>query len=377
MLKNPLQEGLHDFGVRLLIVLLALAAAIFIAEKTYALLQSFSNVILIFFLAWLIAFLLSPAADALEQHGVPRGLAVLIVYGGLFLILALASGLLTPLLLEQGRALERQIPEDLVEVLTFLGGLEATLGQWGISLDIDQLLDVRNVLEQVQQWGTVILQNTLRVVTSVTGVVSNLLLILIISVYIMLEGRQVGLGIGRVLPPGWRDEWTLLRQTVNQSFGGFVRGQITLALLYGIGAGLVMVLAGVDFALITALITTLLAVIPFFGPILGLFLPILMTLFQAPWYVTAIVTVTLVVLQFTLFQVVAPRLMGTQVGLSPLLVLAALLIGMQISGLWGALFGVPVAAVLYTMAGFFHRRIQAVWEDRPPEPQHDPPSQVE
>lgn len=364
MLKNPLQ-GFHDPWGRLLIVLLALAAAIFIAEKTYMLLQSFSNVILIFFMAWLIAFLLSPAADALERRRMSRGLAVLTVYGGLILVLVVASGMFAPVLLEQGRSLERRLPQDLAEVLSFLNELETVLAQWGLRLDLDQLFDVKNILEQVRQWGTVILQNTMGVVTGLTSVVSNVLLILIISIYIMLEGRQVGTGIGHALPPSWRDEWGLLRQAVNQSFGGFVRGQIALALVYGIGVGVIMVLAGVDFAVITALVSTLLAVIPFFGPILGLFLPIAVTLFQVPWYVTVIVVVVLAVFQFTLFQVIAPKLMGTSIGLSPLLVLAALLIGMQIAGVWGALFGVPVAAVLYTMARFFHRRILVAWGELP------------
>ncbi len=359
MMSNP--------WTRLLVVLLALAAAIFIAEKTYALLQSFSNVILIFFLAWLVAFLLSPAADALERRRLPRGLAVLAVYGGVILILAIASGMFAPVLLEQGRSLERRIPQDLAEVLAFLNDLETTLTRWGVRLDLEQLLDVKSVLDQVQQWGTIILRNTMSVVSGVTSVISNVLLILIISVYIMLEGRQAGTGIGQVLPPNWRDEWSLLRQTVNQSFGGFVRGQIALALVYGVGVGLIMAAAGVDFSVITALITTLLAVIPFFGPILGLFLPILVALFQVPWYVTAIVAVALVVFQFTLFQVIAPKLMGSSIGLSPLLVLAALLIGMQIAGIWGALFGVPVAAVIYTMARFFHRRILVAWGELAPQ----------
>jgi len=359
MMKNP--------WTRLLVVMLLLAAGVFVAEKTYTLLRSFSNVILIFFLAWLIAFLLSPAADALERRRVPRGLAVLAVYGGLILILVVAGGIFTPVLLDQGQDLERRMPQDLAEVLAFLNELETMLMQWGIRLDLGQLLDAKNVLDQVQQWGTVILQNTMSVVTGLTSVISNVLLILIISVYIMLEGRQVGTGIGHVLPSSWRDEWALLRQAVNQSFGGFVRGQLVLALVYGIGVGVIMMLAGVDFPVVTALVTALLAVIPFFGPILGLFLPIIVTLFQVPWYVTAIVVVALVVFQFTLFQVIAPKLMGTSIGLSPLLVLAALLIGMQIAGIWGALFGVPVAAVIYTMARFFHRRILVAWGELAPE----------
>jgi len=358
---------MKNFWTRLLVVLMVVAAGIFVAEKTMDLLRAFSNVILIFFLAWLIAFLLSPAADAMERRRIPRGLAVLSVYAGLILILVIISGMFTPILIAQGQELEQQMPQDLAEVSTFVNDLETMLAQWGIQVNLSELFDVKNILQQVQQWGSVILQNTLNVVTSVTGVISNLLLILVISVYVMLEGRQVGTGIGYMLPPDWRDEWTLLRQAVNQSFGGFVRGQIALSIVYGIGVGIVMLLAGVNFAAITALVTTVLAVIPFFGPILGLFLPAVVALFQVPWYVAAIVIVVLVVFQFVLFQVVSPKLMGETVGLSPLLVLGALLVGMQIAGIWGAVFGVPVAAVIYTMARFLHRRLQVAWGELKPE----------
>ncbi|MBU1747260.1 MAG: AI-2E family transporter, partial [Chloroflexi bacterium] len=330
---------------------------------------------LIFFMAWLIAFLLSPAADALERRRLPRGLAVLAVYASLILILVIIGGLLTPILIDQGQELEQQIPQDLDQVLAFVNQIDSELGRWGVPIDLNTMFDAKTILEQVQQWGSVVLENTMNVVTRVTGVVSNFVLILVISVYIMLEGRQMGDGMGRMLPPDWRDEWALLRQTVNQSFGGFVRGQIVLAIVYGIGVGIILLLAGTNFAAITALIATLLAVIPFFGPMLGLLLPAGMAWFQTPWYVAAIVTVVLVVYQFALFQVISPKLMGQSIGLSPLLVLGALLVGMQVAGIWGALFGVPVAAVIYTMGRFFHRRLQVAWGELPA-PDAGPPGET-
>ncbi|MBU1750871.1 MAG: AI-2E family transporter, partial [Chloroflexi bacterium] len=154
-----------------LIILLAIAAIFFIGERTMELLQAFSNVILIFFMAWLIAFLLSPAADALERRRLPRGLAVLTVYASLILLLVIIGGILTPILIDQGQELEQQIPEDLNQVLAFVNQIDSELGRWGIPIDLNTMFDAKTILEQVQQWGSVVLQNTMNVVTRVTSVV--------------------------------------------------------------------------------------------------------------------------------------------------------------------------------------------------------------
>lgn len=368
----------NNSWTRLLVVLFLVATAFFIGEKVLALLRTFSNIILIFFLAWLIAFLLSPAADALERRRVPRGLAVLAVYVGLVLVLVLIGVMFTPMLINQEEELERQLPRYLVDIQSFLNWSQSQLAGWGIPVDLARFSDVRVIVEQVQQYGTEILENTMDVVTGVAGVVSNLVLILIISVYIMLEGRQVGRGVAFLLPPAWRGEWDLLRQSVNQSFGGFIRGQIALAIIYGMGVGLVMAVAGLDYAVVSTLITTILAVIPFFGPILGLMLPAAVALFQVPWYVALLIIGVLVIYQAVIYQVVSPKLMGESVGLSPLLVLAAMLIGVQVSGMWGALFGVPVAAVVYAMGQTLHRQLMELWGEQPdrpgPPPEARPPA---
>jgi len=133
--------------------------------------------------------------------------------------------------------------------------------------------------------------------------------------------------------------------------------------LYGLLTAAVMGLAGLDFTLVASVFAALVMLIPFLGPVLAVIPPAIIALLLHPDRVWWIVIV-LVAGQFAVLNVVSPRVMSRTVGMHPLLVFVAVLVGAKVAGLWGALFGVPIAGVLVAMVAFYRltleeRRVRA------------------
>jgi len=131
-----------------------------------------------------------------------------------------------------------------------------------------------------------------------------------------------------------------------------LRGQMIQALLGALGTGLIMSLLSVDYALLASVVAGVVLLIPFIGPVLAGVVPVLIALLTHP-EVAPLLFIALVALQQVIFNVIAPRVLSHQVGLHPLLVFFAVLTGARVAGVWGAIFGVPIVAVVLTMISFY------------------------
>jgi len=137
----------------------------------------------------------------------------------------------------------------------------------------------------------------------------------------------------------------ILESTVARAFGGFLRAQLILAVIQALLVAVVGIIFGIPYLFLIGTLSALAMVIPFFGPPLALIPPVV-----AAWIYTPetflISTVILVAVQTVVVNWLQPRLMRDALGIHPILVLVGLLVGAQVAGVWGALFGIPVIAVL-------------------------------
>jgi predicted PurR-regulated permease PerM len=178
------------------------------------------------------------------------------------------------------------------------------------------------------------------------------------------------------VPVRLQDDLVYFMESVRRAFGGFLRGQLVLSGVYAIGTAAVMMAAGLDFALLASVFAALAMLIPFIGPILAVAPPALIALLIYPERVWWIVLV-LIALQVAVLNVISPRVMSKTVGMHPLLVVAAVLVGAKLAGIWGALFGVPIAGVAVAMLSFYRLTVEerrdraasvAAADGRPPPP---------
>ena len=312
----------------------------------------FGDVIMVFFLAWLLAFILGPVANGLVRlfPRLPRALAVVVVYALLIGILVAAIlfvaeqlySSITNLIRSIGSGSFDQRLHDLVDPLQ--SRLDS-LGGGQIHL-YDQ---IKQLVANLQNGASDLAQPLGSLAVASLGIFGNLLFIFFLSLYMAVDRERIARFLFRLVPPNYTDEAKLLEQSVSRSFGGFLRGQALTGVMYALVSMAASLLLGVPYMPVTAASSGILQAIPFFGPFISWAPPVLAAIFFKP-DVALPVLVIMVIGWFVIMNIVQPRLMAEAVGLHPVVVLGSVMIGSKIAGIPGAIFAIPVAAVI---ASFF------------------------
>ena len=339
-----------------LIVILVIIASFYLAGLVLSFVSQFSSIILLFFLSWLLAFVLRPVARWLTGRGTPYGLSVGVVYLGLAILFTVGGFLLVPAITTQIADLIRNFNNYALQLGTIVTDVENTLNAWGVrDVDLDRFY--QDLAGQAQEIGLNVLQNTFTVLQSVATLALQLILMLILSFYFMKDGEALFGGMLRLLPPQWQDEAKLLGVSIERSFGAFVRGQLVFAFVYALLTAAVMIGFGLEYVVIASIVAGLSMIIPLVGNYIAFIPPMLVTLISKPdmwlWVLIALFIVQSFVMNF-----VGPRIMSQAIGIHPLYVMAAILIGGQIGGFWGGLFGIPIAGVINLVGRPLLRRIR-------------------
>jgi predicted PurR-regulated permease PerM len=347
-------NGLTDRQRRLLdavLVLAVIALGFVVLGYAGALFYAFGDVLLLFFLAWLLSFALLPLINGVARliPRLPQVGAVIVVYLTIVIvllaILVQASATLTSSInqfIAETPNLEDQLTNVLREVQTRLAGL-------GFSVDLVSQAPV--IVANLNQWAGELVGPLQSLALASIGVLGNILILVILSIYIAIDREEIIAFLYRLVPPGYATEARLLQVSVARSFGGFLRGQVVLGLVFGAFTAVVNIVFGLPYAAVTTVLAGVLQMIPFFGPFVSWLPPVAVALVLKP-DVTLPVLVVMGVAWFVTMNIVSPRLMSGAVGIHPIVVLASVVIGSKVAGIVGAIFGIPIAAVL--SAFFFH-----------------------
>jgi predicted PurR-regulated permease PerM len=356
--------------VRALIILLVLIAAFYLARILWELGSRVGDVILIFFLAWLLAFILNPIAKFLIPYNRrSKLLAVVEVYVGFLFFLVLLSLLAIPSIANQMYQLGQALPAYLEQLPLGLSSIQAWLSRQGLNIDLSTVYQGQALVQRAEGLGTLVAQNALGIAQSLASAVVGLVIILMLSFYMMLDGERIMQGLVKLLPDRYQDEGRFFLDSIDRTFGGFMRGALIQALIYAVGTGLVMWLAGLSFVVVISAFAGLMMFIPFLGTFLAIIPPLLMAIFSGSLAKVIFVLVALLILQQIVLNVIAPKVMSESVGIHPLLVFLAILMGFKVAGIWGAIFGVPVIGVVNAMAQYFIARARGP-EPRTPPKEH-------
>jgi predicted PurR-regulated permease PerM len=352
-----LTPRLHRW-LTVLVILATLAFGFVVVDYVGKWVSFFGDVIMVFFLAWLLAFILSPLASALVHlfPRLPRALAVILVYTLLIVVLIAAILLVAQQLYASINNLVNQWPSD-QQLTTILQPWQDRLNSVGggqISLH-DQ---VTLLLENLKNGAGQLAKPLGDVAVASLGVFGNLLFVFFLSLYMAVDRDRIVSFLFRLVPPAYSDEAKLLEHSVSRSFGGFLRGQALSGVLYGAVSMAASLLVGLPYMPVTAASSGVLQAIPFFGPFISWTPPVLVAIFFVPSAVLPVMVI-MVAGWFLLMNVIQPRLMAEAVGLHPVAVLGSVMIGSKIAGIPGAIFGIPVAAVIASFFFFYlgHMRV--------------------
>lgn len=358
-----------DQWLRLVVVLTACLLIVLAIAVAVRILGFIAHTLLIFSLGGLLAYVFDPLVEmARRRRGAPRPrwAGVLIVYGALFAVLVLAVGLLSAETIQQATnlvhdhaKLEREGREGLAAADLWLGGR-------GVRVNLEDTLN--HPPANVRTWGEATAQATLRVLEEMSKSVLESVILVLISVYFLIYSTEMKENFNHMLPARlqpYAEQW---ESDVNRILGGFVRGQLTLALVMGASAAVGCLLLGVRFWLLIGLFVIVASMIPVIGPVVGAAPAVISAaLSPAHHFPHPIAKVILVILLFVVIsetgsKILYPRLVGKALGLHEVFVLFVLFAGLEIGGLIGVLFAAPLTALVITTAVQIHR----LWLGEPP-----------
>jgi predicted PurR-regulated permease PerM len=334
------------------VLFLAAVALVFVVlGYLAALLAAFGDLILVFFLAWLLAFILTPLVARVAT------IPFLSRTGAVFIVYVLLFGGLVVLAVAVAGALASSITDFIDSVPTLRSDLPGILAPWQQRLDDLGLVDInlaeqgRTFLDNLNRYATQLAGPLQQVAVASLGALANLLLIVVLSLYMVADRDRLLASSFRLVPPQYKEEAKLLETSVARSFGGFLRGQAIMGVVYAAVALFAGAVFGLDYLAGTAAAAGLLMAIPFFGPFFAWAPPVLVALILKPDATLG----TLIVMAagwLLIMNVLQPRLMAQALRIHPIIVLGSVLVGGKIAGISGAIFGIPIAAVL--SAFFLH-----------------------
>lgn len=345
-------------------ILICIICAGIIIWALWNLLNQFIDAILLFLLSMAIAFLITPAVNALEKWKVPRLLATLLVYIVVLAALVAVGYALIFSLINQVQQFSNTITTFVQNFPTHIENVYKFLREQGIP-DANIQATISQIQDQAYSFTQQATTSAIGIVFFISNAFIDILLVIVISFYLTLDGRRIRNSIIGVVPQRSRPHVLLFEDALNRVVGNYIRGQLLLAIIIGVLVSLVCVLTGLgQFALIFGALGFLFETIPMVGPFLASISPLITSLLLPdPFPRTLWVLLCFVIIQAIESNVLGPRIVGHAVGLHPVASIMALLIFARLfgnafgtfGGAVGALVATPiVAAVWVVIASIYH-----------------------
>jgi predicted PurR-regulated permease PerM len=353
---NVQPEGRDRRLIGALLVLGVTALFFIVVAQLAAVFFFFGDILLTFFLAWLLAFIISPVVtrvvDAVPR--LPRAAAVVLVYTLVVVVMALT-------VVVAAGALATSIAQFVASIPDIRANLPAIVAPWqrwltSIGLgQIDLVAQSTAALSNLDQIAGALVEPLQQVAVASLGAVGTMLIVFFLSIYMVADRDQIVAFLFRIVPPAYAEEARLLQTSVSRSFGGFLRGQALLGIVYFLVALATNLLLGLPFAALSSVTAGVLQAIPFFGPFVSWAPPVIVALVLQP---EALLPTLLLMGAgwIVVMNVLQPRIMHDAVGIHPIVVLGSVLVGSRVAGIPGAIFGIPIAAVVSAFfLQFLHR----------------------
>lgn len=362
-------------SLRVLVGLVILSLAIHLLGVIWGVLAAFGDIIVIFFLAWVIAFLLEPVtaflmAKRIRGREMPRMVATSLVYLALLVVVSGMIALAVPAIQSQAAHMFAEIQRELSgpRLAKLSDGVLRTLERLGFSPQDAQDIVGQTVTQlpaKTHSATTQAIASASTLVPTIATALFDTSLVFIISFYMMLDGGKLMDQLNDRLPPSWREDFRTFQRQVNDTFGGFFRTQFIVAGIYAVLTGVVMLLIGApSSAFLAAFLAGVLMLLPFIGAFLSVVPPVLLFALQTPLDAIfprlLVLLVLLYIAQYFCLNGIAPRMYSRHLGISPILIFAALLLGAKEGGVWGAFFSVPLAGIIYAIGATIYQRISSI-----------------
>jgi len=322
-----------------------------------------SSILLPLAVAGILAFLLDPAVDFFQKKGIPRTRAIILVFFIAFILaLTLAATVVPQIIVELGGLIDKFTEQNKDGELQIYLDLKEKFGGWlaahgeTVRKAWDEKLSVRaeewltNATPVVTAW----IGKQLSALLSYVGLAIGLALVPVYLFYFLLEKRGIKDNWADYLPVSesrLKKEVVFVIGEINERLVVFFRSQVLVAMCVG---GLLIVgykLVGLNYAFILGVLAGILGIIPYLGVMLSILPALVLSLVQfGDWLHPCLILLVFVLVQMAESLFISPKIIGDRVGLHPLTVIIAVMVGTTLlGGIVGGLLAIPLTATLRTL----------------------------
>ena len=328
--------------VRVVIITLLLIA---LFDFTRSILASLTKLFFIIVLAIFFAYLIDPLVKIIRrpfkerQHEkfMPRPLAIVLAYIIVFTVLGLAIANLTPVITNQARAFEKNLPEYSKAIEQKINELNARFSRLRISADFQDKISAKTS-EYVSESATGIGS----LITSLPW----LFLVPILAFFFLKDVNLYRVAVLRFVPSGrWRARVESVLFDVNKTLAAYTQAQLISCVFIGIVCTIAFYIIGLDYAVLLGILAGVFEFVPLIGPLSIAVIATTLALLESPWqaFYTA---VFLGVLRIVHDYITYPRIIREGIHLHPLAIILSVLAGEQVAGIPGVFLSIPVVALL-------------------------------
>ena len=359
--SEPMQQGptppteMSAWARRLLFLRIILITVLLIGILFW-LSSKVITVLLILLVAALLAYAVIPVIELLHRF-IPRALAMVLVYLLAAILLGVIAYLAVKTLIPQLNSLAQS-------VTTFVtpgsNGQESPLDQTLQSLGITQS-QINSATKQLQsQLSTIaadVANGTEQLIGGLISAGFNILITVVVSIYLLVDGYRFGNWLVNSSPISQRGWVSSVLAILQRVVGGYIRGQIIMSSCMGVLQGVGMVILGVPYAALIAVLAFLLEFIPTIGTIVTGFVAVVIALTQS-WQLALITLIYTIIVDCIEGYVLSPRIMGRAVEIRPVVSLLAMIAGSEVFGIWGAILAAPTMGLIQALVGAYWQYYQ-------------------
>jgi len=306
-------------SLKILTGLVIIALAIYLLRFGLEFLQNFSDILLIIFFGWLVSFILEPFVDFFTKYfKLPRAVSTAVVFVLSAAMIAVVFVIFIPDIISQFKTLEKIVPS--------FTAYSPQLKKASIKF----ISSFNNFADYIP---------------SVTQFFINLVTVLILSFYLILEKNNLAKKLYAMTPKKYHENMHFVQGVIDSAFASFVRIQVLWGFIGGAITWIVLTIFGVNYAASTSLLAGIFTAVPVIGPIIGVIPPLLVTLIDKPGQ-ALIIFLIIFLIQQVIFNVIGPKIISRAFNINPIIVLLSLLIGAKVAGVTGAVFAVPVISII-------------------------------
>lgn len=306
------------------------------------------SILLLVFYSAILAYLLNPLVNLIEKRGIKRTPSILLVFLFLIGILILVVISIVPKIMVEFENLILVLPSYFSKIYDYFDHLH-----------IKYFKHIDNLPPEFQAIKEVFLENLnsfqLYIINWIKDLINlsikkfskviSLFIVPILTFYFLKDKEFFKKKIVLLIPKDYRHNVLKISREVDDLLGKFIRGQLLVAAYVGAATSIVLLIIGIDFAIIIGLVAGIADIIPYFGPVIGILPAVIFALLESP--IKAVwVIISFVIIQQLECNIIEPKIIGNSVGLHPIIIILSLIISGSYFGILGMLFAIPVTLII-------------------------------